>query len=48
MGTYWFKETVDLFFNGEYEEKYNEVMNDFLRRNIVKRKDGALFTTVKP
>jgi glyoxylase-like metal-dependent hydrolase (beta-lactamase superfamily II) len=48
MGTYWFKETVDLFFNGEYEEKYNEMMNDFLRRNIVKRKNGELFTTVKP
>lgn len=48
MGTYWFKDTVDLFFNGEYEEKYNELMNDFLRRNIVKRKNGELFTTVKP
>jgi glyoxylase-like metal-dependent hydrolase (beta-lactamase superfamily II) len=48
MGTYWFKETVDLFFNGEYEEKYNEMMNVFLRRNIVKRKNGELFTTVKP
>ena len=48
MGTIWFKETIDLFFNGEYEEKYTEVMNDFLRRNIVKRKNGELFTTVKP
>jgi hydroxyacylglutathione hydrolase len=48
MGTCWFKETVDLFFGGEYEEKYNEVMKDFLRRNIVKRRNGELFTTVKP
>ncbi len=48
MGASWFKETVDLYFDGEYEEKYNEMMNDFLRRNIVKRKNGALFTTVKP
>jgi hydroxyacylglutathione hydrolase len=48
MGTIWFKETIDLFFNGEYEEKYNEVMNDFLRRKIVIRKNGALMTTVKP
>jgi hypothetical protein len=48
MGTIWFKETIDLFFNGEYEEMYNEVMNDFLRRKIVIRKNGALLTTVKP
>lgn len=48
MGTYWFKETVDLFFNGEYQRKYEEVMGDFLRRDIVRRKDGTLFTTVKP
>jgi glyoxylase-like metal-dependent hydrolase (beta-lactamase superfamily II) len=48
MGTIWFKETVDLFFDSEYEEKYYEMMNDFLDRNIVKRKNGALFTTVKP
>lgn len=48
MGTYWFKETVDLFFSGKYEEKYNEMMNTFLRRNIVERRKGQLFTTVKP
>ncbi len=48
MGTYWFKETVDLFFDGKYEEKYNEMMNTFLRRNIVKRRNGELFATVKP
>lgn len=48
MGTYWFKETVDLFFNSEYQRKYEEVMCDFLRRDIVKRNDGTLFTTVKP
>jgi hydroxyacylglutathione hydrolase len=47
-GTYWFKETIDLFFNSEYQRKYEEVMHDFLRRDIVRRKDGALFTTVKP
>ncbi len=48
MGTYWFKETVDLFFSSEYQQKYDEVMGDFLRRNIVIRKNGKLFTTVKP
>jgi len=48
METYWFKETVDLFFNGEYRRKYDEIMRDFLRRDIVRRKGGKLFTTVKP
>jgi hydroxyacylglutathione hydrolase len=48
MGTYWFRETIDLFFNSEYQRKYEEVMHDFLRRDIVRRKDGTLFTTVKP
>jgi hydroxyacylglutathione hydrolase len=47
-GTYWFRETVDLFFNGEYRKKYKEVMHDFLSRDIVRRSNGKLFTTVKP
>ena len=47
MGTYWFKETVDLYFNGEYEAKYDEIINSFLRRKIIKHENGNLFTTVK-
>jgi hydroxyacylglutathione hydrolase len=46
--TYWFKETVDLYFNSEYEVKYNEIIRDFLKRGIVRRKNGNLFTIVKP
>jgi glyoxylase-like metal-dependent hydrolase (beta-lactamase superfamily II) len=48
MDTYWFKETVDLYFMGRYEAKYKEVLNSFLRRGIVKIENGNLFTTVKP
>jgi hydroxyacylglutathione hydrolase len=48
METYWFIETVDLYFNGEYEKKYDEIMSAFLKRGVVKRKSGSLFTTVKP
>jgi len=48
MGTYWFKETVDLYFNSEYEQKYNEIMNKFFDRGIVKLENGNLFSTVKP
>jgi glyoxylase-like metal-dependent hydrolase (beta-lactamase superfamily II) len=47
MGTYWFRETVDLFFDGEYKQKYQEIMSDFLRRDIVRRQNGTLFTNVK-
>ena len=46
--THWFKESVDLYFSGEYEVKYNEIMQNFLERRIVKIKKGKLFTTVKP
>jgi glyoxylase-like metal-dependent hydrolase (beta-lactamase superfamily II) len=48
MDTYWFKETTDLYFNSEYEMKYNEIMNSFFERGIVKRNNGNLSTTVKP
>jgi len=48
METYWFKETINLFFNSEYQQKYDQLMSDFLRRDIVRRKNGKLFTTVKP
>jgi hydroxyacylglutathione hydrolase len=47
MGTYWFKETIDLFFNNEYQKTYEHLMHDFLSRDIVRRKDGMLYTTVK-
>lgn len=48
MDTHWFKETVALYFNGEYLAKYREITDDFLKRGILGRKDGRLFTTVKP
>ena len=48
MGTYWFKETVDLYFDGQYEAKYDEVINSFLGRGIIQQENGDLSTTVKP
>jgi len=48
VDTYWFKETIDLYFEGQYEAKYEEVLNSFLRRGIIKTDNGGLFTTVKP
>jgi hypothetical protein len=48
MGTWWFKETVDLYFDNTYETKYQQILESFLERGIVKQKEGQLFTTVKP
>jgi glyoxylase-like metal-dependent hydrolase (beta-lactamase superfamily II) len=48
MDTYWFRETIDLYFNGEYELKYNELIGSFRKRGIIRRKNGNLFTIVKP
>lgn len=48
MATHWFKETVDLYFNGEYLLKYDETIKDFLARGVVIRENGNLRTTVKP
>jgi hydroxyacylglutathione hydrolase len=47
MGTHWFRETIDLFFDGAYEQKYEEMMTDFISRGIVKLRSGKLFSTVK-
>ena len=48
MDTIWFPETVDLYFSSEYESKYNEVVENFIRRGIVRRQKGDLVTVVKP
>ena len=48
MGTWWFKETVDLYFNAAYESKYQQILGGFLERGIIKQKGGKFFTTVKP
>lgn len=48
METPWFKETVDLYFDGRYEAKYDEIIENLTDRGVVKRKNGRLLTTVKP
>ena len=46
--TIWFTETIDLYFNGEYHLKYNEIINGFVERGIVRHANGNLVTVVKP
>ena len=48
MQALWYKETVELYFNGDYRGMYDQVMGDFINRGIVKAKNGKLVTTVKP
>lgn len=48
MSTPWFVETVDLYFDGNYQKKYSDAMESFFKRGIAKRKNGRIFTTVKP
>ena len=48
MDAYWFRETVDFYFDGEYEAKYSEIINAFLKKKIIMIENGSLFTTVKP
>ena len=48
MGTFWYRETVDLYFNGQFENKYHEILKQFMSRGVVVLKKGLFSTTVKP
>jgi len=48
IGTWWFKETVDLYFDKAYETKYRQILESFLERGIIKQKEGRFSTSVKP
>lgn len=48
MTTHWFKETVDFYFSGEYEAKYEEIIRYFVDKGIIIRKaDGQIYTIIK-
>jgi len=48
MKTYWFRETIDLYFDGDCGRKYDSIIKGLLGRGIVKCRQGKLSTTVKP
>ncbi|MCP4671008.1 MAG: MBL fold metallo-hydrolase [Desulfobacula sp.] len=48
MDTIWFKETVDLYFNKEYEIIYQQIMDLFIQNRVVKVEKNRLFTLIKP
>ncbi len=48
MGTHWYPDNVDFYFQGAYEAKYSETLEDLVRKDVIRRKDGLLRTTVRP
>lgn len=48
MGTHWYRETVDLYFDGAYRAVYDDLLSDFLQRGLVRKVNKLLSTTVKP
>lgn len=48
MTTPWYTETVNLYFQGEFEKTYNMVMTELIDREIVFEADDCLFTNVTP
>ena len=48
MKTNWFRETVDLYFSGEYETIYQQTMDAFIRNKVVRIENGSVFTLVQP
>ena len=48
MQTGWFKETVDLYFEGRYRKTYDRIVEGFVQRDILRISDNSYTTTVKP
>ena len=48
MAKVWYKETVDLYFNGDYAIIYSQIMDAFIRNNVVKLENNRLFALIKP
>lgn len=48
LETYWFRETVDLYFQGDYRLQYDETLNALTARGAVSRANGRITTTVRP
>jgi hydroxyacylglutathione hydrolase len=47
MDTHWFTETVDLYFDGAYRAKYEEIITGFLNKGIIREAGDNFYTTVK-
>jgi hypothetical protein len=48
MQTAWYPETVDNYLSGDCRAVYDQVLEDFIKRGIVRRRRGLLETAVHP
>ena len=48
IDTHWFKETIDFYFDGEYEAKYNDIISGFLKLGVIEERDGKLIANINP
>lgn len=47
MKTHWYPESVDFYFQGEYEQKYTEIIGELLSKKVIYQKRGLLYPAVK-
>ncbi|MDI6631041.1 MAG: MBL fold metallo-hydrolase [Bacillota bacterium] len=47
QGTHWYHEVVDLYFGGRYRAVYEDVLEELLRKNLVRREQGRLVAALK-
>lgn len=47
MHTYWYPETVDFYFQGEYERKYIQAIDELLEKKVIYQKGNLLYPAVK-
>jgi glyoxylase-like metal-dependent hydrolase (beta-lactamase superfamily II) len=48
MHSYWFPETINFYFNEKHAEKYQQIIQELVHKNVIQRKDGILYPAVKP
>ncbi len=47
MGTYWFRETIDLFFEGRYERTFVQTMESLTQKGVVHIEGKRYLTSVE-
>jgi len=48
MDGIWYRETVDLYFNGAYRSTFDDILEALIRRKAVRQNNNTYLTTVPP
>lgn len=48
MDTVWYPETVDLYFNGDYQATFDEIMDALIHKKVVRQNNNKVLTTIPP